>query len=193
MKLTKMQKEIHAYLKKNLSKERCEHSMRVADCALDIARKYGKTKKIQRLVYFAGLSHDLTKELSDAKQLSIAKKAHVKLTAIEKQRINLIHGFTAAYELKKKFGVTHKEVLHAIAYHTFGSKDFRSIGKILFVADKIEPGRENSKHFRAMVGKVSLNKLTLEVLKESMSYVKAKGLCVSPYSRAMKKSLTKGK
>lgn len=181
--------EIDSYLKKNLSNERYEHSLRVAQYAQYLAKVYDKTKKTAALAYLAGLSHDITKELSDEKQILIMKKMGRQLSKVEKQRINLLHGSTAAFVLRKKFHIHKKEILDALTFHTFGSPKLRTIGKLVFVADKIEPGREESEQLRALVGQISFNKLTLKALQFGIERTEKKALLVSPLSRKMEKRL----
>ena len=193
--MTKKQKkqftEIEAFLKSNLSNERLAHSYNVAKYARYLATIYGKRKKTVRLAYFAGLIHDICKELSDKEQLAIFNKTGEQLTKIEKQRINLLHGATGAYVLKKKFGVKNSQVLEAVKFHTFGAKKLRTLGKLVFVADKIEPGRssESAKNFRKIAGQISFNELTFRVLADNIAYVEKKGGIVSPLSLKMKKKL----
>ena len=53
----------------------------------------------------------------------------------------VIHGPAAADRLRRG-GVTDEPLLTAIACHTLGSPDFDDIGKALYVADFLEPGRK---------------------------------------------------
>lgn len=192
-KLKKQLNEIELYLHKNLSKERLAHSYHVARYAQQLAKTYGKRKKTAQLAYFSGLAHDICKELSDKEQLDIFHKTGEKLTKIEKQRINLLHGATGAYVLEKKFDVKNSQVLEAVKYHTFGAKKLRTLGKLIFVADKIEPSRgtETAEHFRRIAGRVSFNELVFQVLSSNIEYVEKKGGIVSPHSHKMQKKLAR--
>lgn len=183
--------QIEAYLQNNLSEERLRHSYSVANYAKKLAKVYGKRKKLVRLAYLAGLAHDIAKELPDKEQLAILEKTGKQLNRVEKQRINLLHGLTGAYVLEKQFGIKLKVVLDAVKYHTFGSKNLRTLGKLVYIADKIEPARDydDAKELRDKVGKVHLNELTFLVLNTCIKITKAKGCEVSPLSLKMKKKL----
>ena len=52
----------------------------------------------------------------------------------------LLHG-PAAAELARRHGETDRGVLDAIRYHTVGSAGWDRVGKVLYLADYLEPGR----------------------------------------------------
>lgn len=52
----------------------------------------------------------------------------------------LLHGPAAAARLREE-GVTDEDLLRAIAYHTIGHPGLDQLGRALFIADYIEPGR----------------------------------------------------
>lgn len=54
---------------------------------------------------------------------------------------NLGHGHMASIMAKEWFEVEDSVILNAIKHHTFGSKDISSVGKILYLADHLEPAR----------------------------------------------------
>lgn len=181
--------KLDKYLKDNVSPSRYEHSLNVAEYARYLALLYAKGKKTARLAFLAGLAHDICKELPDSEQLRIFEKSKEQITEVEKQRLNLLHGATAAYFLKKNFDLRNKEVLQAIKYHTFGSPKLRSVGKLLFIADKIEPGRKEAEFLRALVGKIRFNDLMFRVARYCNERNEKKGLIISPLSRNMEQAL----
>jgi HD superfamily phosphohydrolase YqeK len=68
--------------------------------------------------------------------------------------------------LRREFGVTDGEVLHAIRHHTLGDPGFGPIGLILFVADFCEPGRRHLSDAdrRRILGESSLEAMARDVL-----------------------------
>lgn len=54
----------------------------------------------------------------------------------------LLHGPAAAQRLRED-GVTDEPLLHAIAYHTIGHRDLDTLGRALYIADFVEPGRRH--------------------------------------------------
>lgn len=57
------------------------------------------------------------------------------------------HG-PAAAALLLRDGVRDRELLHAIRWHTLGSRKFGTLGKALCAADAIEPGRRGRRGWR---------------------------------------------
>ena len=52
------------------------------------------------------------------------------------------HAFLGAYVCEKVLGITDQEILDAIRYHTSGKANMTTLGKLIFVADMIEEGRD---------------------------------------------------
>lgn len=59
----------------------------------------------------------------------------------------LLHGPVAAQRLEAE-GVTDGDLLRAVAYHTVGHPELDLLGQALFVADFVEPGREEGREWR---------------------------------------------
>ncbi|TVR62409.1 MAG: HD domain-containing protein [Gemmatimonadales bacterium] len=59
----------------------------------------------------------------------------------------LLHGPAAARRLKEE-GVSDKDFLRAVAYHTLGHPKMGGVGRALVVADYIEPGRRDRKKWK---------------------------------------------
>ena len=122
------------WLKKNLSKERYTHSIGTAECAAELAEKFGLDKE---KAYYCGLIHDCAKcipseELKDI----ICSRADL----CEGELINpkTYHAPAGAIYAQKEFNVNDKEILSAIRWHTLGKENMSDFEKIIFLADKIE-------------------------------------------------------
>lgn len=61
---------------------------------------------------------------------------------------NLLHGPAAAFYLERE-GVRDYEFLDAVRYHTVGHPSLREMGRALYLADFLEPGRKLRPKFRA--------------------------------------------
>lgn len=121
-----------------LSKDRVEHSFRVAKVATQLARKYNvNIEKIE----LAAILHDYAKNHSKEElkrwilQSSLPKNLLFYHSAIW-------HGPVGALMLKQKHGVVDRDVLSAIYCHTTGKEHMSTFEKIIFVADYIEPMRD---------------------------------------------------
>jgi 2-amino-4-hydroxy-6-hydroxymethyldihydropteridine diphosphokinase len=69
-------------------------------------------------------------------------------TPLDELPDEVIHGPAAADRLRSA-GVEDEPLLTAVAFHTLGSPDLDDIGKALYVADFLEPGRELQPKWRA--------------------------------------------
>jgi 2-amino-4-hydroxy-6-hydroxymethyldihydropteridine diphosphokinase len=61
---------------------------------------------------------------------------------------SLLHGPAAAERLRRD-GVEDGELLEAVAYHTLGHPGMRRMGRALYAADFLEPGRDLRNGWRA--------------------------------------------
>ena len=164
--------------RRNLSDRRYEHSCRVASYAEDLARRYGYGHRMQRLCYLAGISHDMCKERPIGFLLGTVRTDGQPVTPDEAANSELLHGRAAAVLLQENYGIHKKSVLNAVRHHTSASTKFDALGKIIYIADKIEPGRKNCDYLREKVEKLTLDELFLEVLKEVIGFVESKGQTV---------------
>ena len=127
--------EIKKWLEENLNEERFFHSLGVADCAKDLAEKYGLDKD---KCYLAGLVHDCAKCYKNEELLEILQtKMHCDMEELLNPKT--YHSPAGAYLAKEIFGIEDKEILDAIYCHTVGKEKMSVFEKIIFLADKIEP------------------------------------------------------
>ncbi|MBQ1833230.1 MAG: bis(5'-nucleosyl)-tetraphosphatase (symmetrical) YqeK [Treponema sp.] len=169
--------------------ERFQHSVRVAETARRMCEIYGEDGDAG---YFAGLAHDMCKDLDDGTLLSLAGHDGQAVSEIERKKPALLHGRAAAVKLERDFGVTDRDILQSVAMHTLGGEGMCPLAKIVFAADKIEPGRPQSseKYLRNLFSK-KLDELLLAVVQENMDYLASRGKEIAPSSLVFKKSLEK--
>lgn len=127
--------DVIKWLKENLDEERFEHSLGVAETAVEMAEKFNVDKD---KAYTAGLLHDCAKCLEKDKQLEIMN-SHLDIQECEMINPKTFHAPVGAYLAETKFGVTDKEILSSIRWHTIGKLDMTDFEKVIFIADKIEP------------------------------------------------------
>jgi predicted HD superfamily hydrolase involved in NAD metabolism len=164
---------IKSWLKENLNEERYEHSLGTADCAKMLAEKYGiDTEK----AYFAGLIHDCAKCLTTEEKLKKAEKFGLNINKSERQDPELLHGKLGAYYAKTKYGVTDREILDAITYHTTGRPEMTLMDKIIFVADYIEPNRKIIKELPEIRQEAftDIDKAIVHILKNTLDFLREK-------------------
>jgi 2-amino-4-hydroxy-6-hydroxymethyldihydropteridine diphosphokinase len=96
----------------------------------------------------------------------------------------LLHGPAAAERLA---GEADPEMLDAIRYHTLGSSRFGTLGRALYLADFLEPGRRYTPEWTAslrarMPGE--MDEVLREVVRARVSHVKESGSTLHPETQA---------
>lgn len=161
--------EIRAYTKAHVKKSRYEHSERVAQMCSLLCGHYGLNIEEG---YLAGIAHDMCKDMDDEEVTKVASKDGLPIYDIEKNKPSLLHGRAAAILMKEKFGITDKNILEAVAFHTSGKVDMCDLTKCLFLADKIEPGRpQSTEEYRNRYLTLSLDEMTACIIMENYDYV----------------------
>ncbi len=160
--------EILKWLKENLNEKRYIHTLGTADCAKELAQKFGLNSE---KAYLAGLLHDCAKCFSNEKLLDIIHQ-HLNVEECEMLNYKTLHAPVSAYIAEKEFKITDKEILSAIRWHTLGRLDMTDFEKIVFIADKIEPNtrdKEYSDKIRVLLDEENgLNKALLKCYKETI-------------------------
>lgn len=160
--------EILKWLKENLNEKRYIHTLGTADCAKELAQKFGFDSE---KAYLAGLLHDCAKCFSNEKLLDIIHQ-HLNVEECEMLNYKTLHAPVSAYIAEKEFKIMDEEILSAIRWHTLGRLDMTDFEKIVFIADKIEPNtrdKEYSDKIRVLLDEENgLNKALLKCYKETI-------------------------
>ncbi|MDZ4727243.1 MAG: bis(5'-nucleosyl)-tetraphosphatase (symmetrical) YqeK [Leptospira sp.] len=116
---------------KEITNTRWEHCLRVAKQA----EKLAHINKFlnPRIAYFAGITHDITKQKKKEFHLQLFIAA--KFTNFSEIPEEAYHAYSAPIYLHSKYGLENEEVFSAIRTHTLGSAAMTLIQKILYAAD----------------------------------------------------------
>ena len=183
MDYLKLIEEVKEFTRQNVKKTRFEHSVRVAEMTARLCRHCGldETKG-----YLAGIGHDMCKDFPDDQLIELSLKDGEPVLEIEKNLPSLLHGRAAAVLMEEKFGIKDAEIKEAVANHTSAKLGICNLGKCLFLADKIEPGRpQSTDEYRENLFKLSLDEMFLSVLEENYEYITKKGYVVYPETLKM--------
>lgn len=88
---------------------------------------------------FAASTHDLLRAEPDHVMLEMADRYGVEIGPIERAKPMLLHGALAAAWMETEGGLDDDRVSNAVRWHTFGWPEMDDVGKIVFLADKLEP------------------------------------------------------
>lgn len=130
--------EIKRLLRKKLDDYRFLHSLNVAESAAVLAQMYGDDAE---KAYFAGLVHDIMKNATKEEQLQIMEKGGIILSRTEKNNPKLWHAMAGEAYLRAEMGITDKDILSSVRYHTTGRAGMSLLDKIVYIADYISAER----------------------------------------------------
>lgn len=150
-----------AELRERLKPARYEHTLRVAQSAVELARLYGVDERKARL---AGLLHDWDKGYDDAGIRKRACDLGIDADAgAYAEMPALLHGPTAAAALARDHPSIPADVLRAVEVHTTGDVGMGDLDMVVYVADAIEPGRDYGglDAVRDLAGRATLEELFL--------------------------------
>ncbi|MBS4031029.1 MAG: bis(5'-nucleosyl)-tetraphosphatase (symmetrical) YqeK [Clostridiales bacterium] len=124
-------------LAKKLTPQLFEHCAGVAETAARLATQLNYDPDRARL---AGWLHDCAREWSPAQLLRFAQANSIEVDKVSRCQPILLHGPVGAL-LAQNWGLHDYEILSAIRYHTLGYPGMSLLAQIVYIADKIEPGR----------------------------------------------------
>ena len=113
---------------------RFAHMKRVSDLLGEWADRLGLSAADRVRWRAAGYLHDALRETPPEELRGTVPASFRDLAG------KLLHGPAAAERLRQD-GIEDEDFLRAVTYHTIGHPDFDDLGRALFIADYIEPGR----------------------------------------------------
>ena len=166
-------------VQRHLTDRRFYHSQCVAREAARLAQRYGADMEKARL---CGILHDIMKDTPPEEQLKILEDSGIILTKTQRQNKKLWHALSGAAYLETVLGITDGEVISAVACHTSGKGDMTLLEKIIYIADYIEPGREELPNV-AEVRKLAFHDIDAclyRILKASLVYLDSRNIPIDP-------------
>ncbi|CAM3815796.1 bis(5'-nucleosyl)-tetraphosphatase (symmetrical) YqeK [Mesobacillus zeae] len=166
-----------ALVKEQLTEHRYKHTIGVMETAIKLAEKYGADCQKAEL---AAIFHDYAKfRPKDEMNKVILEQS------MPKELLNfnseLWHAPVGAYLVEKEAGISDREILDAIRYHTSGRPGMTLLEKIVYLADYIEPGR----HFPGVedvrqLAESDLDGALIQAMKNTISFLMKKNQPVYP-------------
>lgn len=118
--------------------KRLPHIKGIEETAVALARFWGADPEKARR---AAILHDCTKYWSLEDQVTLCDQAGVPLDAMERASVKLLHSKTGAILARDRFGQS-EEIYQAIFCHTTGKAGMKTLDKVLYLADYMEPNRD---------------------------------------------------
>ncbi len=132
--------QAYPLLREDLSEDRLLHSLAVAYTAIRLAKIHHLDVPACEL---AALLHDCAKCMGLKTMQTIAQSENLSLSETEFHTPGLLHGPVGAVIAKARYGVQRQDILTAISAHTTGYVGMTAMDMVIFLADKIEPYRDD--------------------------------------------------
>ncbi len=160
-------------LRTMVDEKRFIHSIGVRDTAEMLAKQYSVDTEKARI---AGLLHDCAKNIPKDTAVEMCRAAGITLKPVCFVERGLIHPYLGAHIAKVEFGISDKEILDAIYYHTTGHEDMPPLTKIVYLSDLIEPSRQipNVEALRALAME-DIDEALIRCINATITHVLGKG------------------
>ena len=163
-----------------MSDYRYNHTLSVVKECKDLAKLFGIDE--EKLVNAAYL-HDITKEMPIEKQLRLCETMGIEVDADTLRSPKTLHSFTAPALIMRDFPqYADKEVLSAVRYHTTGRADMTLLEKIIFIADYLEPNRNEAENLPLVRSQVfcNIDDALCTILKDTLLYLDDSDKVIDP-------------
>ncbi|MEO6863952.1 MAG: HD domain-containing protein [Gemmatimonadaceae bacterium] len=166
-----------------VSSKRAEHIQRVTALLNAWAAAMRLPPAEARAFVDAGVLHDALRDASEAELREITGDAE--------SPFGLLHGPAAARMLEKN-GERRTELLDAVRYHTVGNERWGIVGRALFMADFLEPGRKfmkQDRYFLSLQVPTSFDTVFRQVVRMRLEWTVREGNHIFPETVALWNSL----
>jgi len=167
-----------------------DHIERVAAEADRLAAGFKELGREQ--VELAAWGHDIARALSPQELLARARRFGLEVSAVEEEAPILLHGPVGAEILRREYGIDDPQVLATARFHSTGRAGMSLLEKVIFVADKIEPGKVRARPALARVRELAdrdLDAAILEYLEQMLVVAREEGWPLHPLTVAARNKL----
>lgn len=154
-----------SYLQDVMTPDRMRHTANVVTTAIKKANQEGmNTDK----VIIASILHDVAKNIDPDTVEGFTYKG------IPKQ---VVHAYLGAHVMETRLGITDRDILDAVRYHTTAKAPMTKLGKLIFSADMVEESRnyDGVERLREIFYTKDLDTAFVECLSEEIKHLEQKG------------------
>lgn len=171
--------DMHAKVRQSQNDFRYQHTIGVMETAISLAERYHEDVKKAKI---AGLLHDCAKGFSGKEKLELCPKYGLSISDAEMQNPSLLHAKLGAYLAKEEYGIQDEAILNAIRWHTTGRPKMTLLDKIIYVADYIEPNRNQAPNLDEIrrLAHVDLDECLFTILEASLAYLATRSEVIDP-------------
>ncbi|MCH7842560.1 MAG: bis(5'-nucleosyl)-tetraphosphatase (symmetrical) YqeK [Chloroflexi bacterium] len=165
------------------------HIYRVRDVALELAARHEIDPQRAEL---GALAHDVCRAVPGGDLLKMAADLDVAVTEVDQDFPILLHGPVGAELLRREEDLTDHGLYEAVRWHSTAHASLDALGKLVFLADKLDPQKASVYSYQAKLHDMALEDLDLallEFLSREMATRIQRGETVHPASVDARNSL----
>lgn len=165
------------------------HIYRVRDVALELAGRHGIDPERTEL---AALAHDVCRAVPNDGLLKMSAEMGVNVSEVEQDFPLLLHGPVGAELLRREDALTDDDIYEAVRWHSTAHASLAPLGRLIFLADKLDPQKAAVYSYQAKLRGMALESLDLallEFLSREMATRLERGETVHPASVEARNSL----
>jgi predicted HD superfamily hydrolase involved in NAD metabolism len=157
-----------------------DHIYRVCDIAAELAVLHGVDPELARL---GALAHDVARAMPARELLDRAASFELPIRLIDRQLPVLLHGPVGAELLRREEGLKEQSLHQAVYWHTTAHPSLDSLGKLVFLADKLDPQKVKRYSYQPYLQELAmkdLDRAVLEFLTRELVSLASQGKMVHP-------------
>ncbi len=157
-----------------------DHIYRVRDIASELAPRHGIDPKLASL---GMLAHDVARAMSGQELTAHANRLGLPIGLVESRLPVLLHGPVGAELLKREEGLSDPSLYQAVYWHTNAHPSLDSLGKLVFLADKLDPQKISRYPYQPYLRQLAsedLDRAILEFLTREIVSMAGNGDLVHP-------------
>ena len=137
------------------------HIHRVVEIARELAVCHGIDQEQAAL---AALAHDVARAMTDGELLRRAAGMGLPIGVVDRRVPILLHGPVGAEILQQEAGLTDISIYKAVYWHTTANPDLDELGKVVFIADKLDPAKIDSYPYLPQIRQMAFQDLDRAIL-----------------------------
>lgn len=137
------------------------HIHRVVEIARELAVCHGINQEQTAL---AALAHDVARTMTDGELLRRAAGMGLPIGMVDRRVPILLHGPVGAEILQQEAGLTDISIYKAVYWHTTANPDLDELGKVVFIADKLDPAKIDSYPYLPQIRQMAFQDLDGAIL-----------------------------
>ena len=137
------------------------HINRVSDIARELAPHHGVDQDRAAL---GMLAHDVARAMPNQELLRHAAEFNIPVTLVERRMPVMLHGPVGAEILHREDGLTEEDLYQAVYWHTTGHPSLDRLGKVVFLADKLDPLKISRYPYLPLLRELALEDLDRAIL-----------------------------